>query len=360
MPSSGRTSRGASSNRSGRFERFQSEVTPDDLDQAPRDDEEAPAAPRTTVTPEATRTILARNDSPDVPFDRSINPYRGCEHGCIYCFARPSHAYLGMSPGLDFETRIISKPHAAEALRRELARPSYQCEVVALGANTDPYQPVERRLGITRSVLGVLEEHAHPVTVVTKSDLVLRDADILERMARRRLAAVMLSVTTLDLELARRMEPRASTPARRIETIRLLRERGIPAGVLASPMIPGLNDAELEAILEAAAAAGASSAGYILVRLPLEIKDLFSEWLRRHYPMRARRILSLIRATRAGKLNDPEFGSRMRGSGVYADLLRSRFETACRRFKLSRDHTKLDTTQFQALRPDDNQLNLFN
>ncbi len=351
--------RGASSNRSGRFERFKAEVTADDLDQAPRDGEGPEPAQRTSVTPEVTRTILARNDSPDIPFDRSINPYRGCEHGCIYCFARPSHAYLGMSPGLDFETRIISKPHAAAALRRELSRSGYQCAVVALGANTDPYQPAERRLGISRSVLAVLEECAHPVMVVTKSDLVLRDADILERMARSNLAGVMVSVTTLQLDLARRMEPRASTPKRRIETIRLLRERGIPAGVLASPMIPGLNDAELEQILEAAAQAGAVSAGYILLRLPLEIKDLFSEWLREHYPMRARRILSLIRATRAGRLNDPQFGTRMRGTGPWAGLLRSRFEAARRRLHLPAGAIELDTTQFRRPRTGLEQLDLF-
>ena len=378
-PSAARKGRGALSNRAGRFETRQ--VVP--LDEAPdwipgdgtasgeppgepprdggsrdsgsRDGERprdqrpevAPPALRTTVTPEATRTIITRNDSPDVPFDRSINPYRGCEHGCVYCFARPSHAYLGLSPGLDFETRIISKPGAPDLLRKELAKPGYRCEPLALGANTDPYQPVERRLRITRRVLEVLAEHRHPVTIVTKSDLVLRDLDLLGPMATMRLARVMISVTTLDRALARRMEPRAATPERRLAAMRELTAAGVPAGVLSSPMILGLNDHELERILEASRAAGAVTAGYILLRLPHEIKDLFSEWLETHYPLKAPRVLALVRATRQGRLYDARFGARMKGAGPHAELLRRRFEVACRRLGLDRDRPRLDTSLFR-------------
>ena len=309
--------------------------------------EGGPGRVPTSVTPEASRTILSRNDSPDVPFDRSINPYKGCEHGCVYCFARPTHAYLGLSPGLDFETKIFSKPDAARLLEEELRRPSYCCEVIALGANTNPYQPAECELGITRRILETLDEHGHPVGVVTKSNLVLRDLDILVRMAERKLACVFLSITTLDLDLARRMEPRAPTPQRRLEAIRILGESGVPVGVLAAPMIPGLNDAELERILEAAAGAGAQSAGYVLVRLPLEVKELFGEWLEAHYPLKKDHVLSLIRQTHGGRLYDPEFGARMRGTGPYADLLRQRFAKACRRLGLGPRLDALDTTQFR-------------
>jgi len=354
-PRKPRKGRGASTNPAGRFE-------PRAF--VPEDDgwgilEEAPAALPTVVMPEITRTIITRNDSPDIPFDRSINPYKGCEHGCVYCFARPSHAYLGLSPGLDFETKIVSKPGAAEALRSELRKPGYRCEVMALGANTDPYQPVERRLRITRAVLEVLAEHRHPVCIVTKSALVLRDLDILVPMAKERLAAVMLSVTTLDPELARRMEPRAATPSRRLETIRALAEAGVPAGVLASPMIPGLNDHELERILEAATAAGATAAGYILLRLPLELKDLFTEWLETNYPLKRDRVLGLIRETRGGALYDPAFGTRMRGTGPYAELLHRRFETARRRHGLAPRGPQLDTSRFRVPPLPGEQLSLF-
>ncbi len=338
-----RRGRGAPGNPPNRFETRR--IDPFD-DGWPRDEEPARAEP-TTVTPEITRTILTRNDSPDIPFDRSINPYKGCEHGCVYCFARPTHSYLGLSPGLDFETKIFSKPDAARLLRDELRRPGYRCEVIALGANTDPYQPVEREHRITRGVLEVLAEHRHPVAIVTKSALVLRDLDLLTPMARRRLAAVFVSITTLDRDLARRLEPRAAAPQRRLETIRALTDAGVPAGVLASPMIPGLNDAELENILEAAAAAGAVAAGTILLRLPHELRDLFAGWLREHRPLRAAHILSLIRQTRDGRMNDPEFGSRMRGSGPYAELLQRRFRTATRRLGLDGREPHLDTTQFR-------------
>ncbi|HXU11594.1 MAG TPA: PA0069 family radical SAM protein, partial [Candidatus Binatia bacterium] len=280
-------------------------------------------------------------------FDRSINPYKGCEHGCVYCFARPTHSYLGLSPGLDFETKIFSKPDAARLLSEELRRPGYRCEVIALGANTDPYQPVERDLKITRSILEVLLEHGHPVGIVTKGSLVLRDLDLLAAMAARRLATVMISITTLDRSLARRMEPRAASPERRLGTLRALSEAGIPVGVLSSPMIPGLNDAELERILEAAASAGARTAGYVILRLPHELQSIFAEWLEAHYPLRAAHVLNLVRETRGGKLYDSEFGQRMKGTGPYADLLRRRFETACRRLGLSRNRMDLDTTQFR-------------
>jgi DNA repair photolyase len=323
--------RGARSNRAGRYERAR--VEPRD-EPDPVLDEEEPAPLRTTVTPEKTRTIISTNDSPDVPFNQSINPYRGCEHGCVYCFARPTHAYLGLSPGLDFETRLFSKPDAARLLREALRRPSYKVDTIALGANTDPYQPIERRLGITRQVLEVLAEHRHPTAIVTKSDLVLRDLDLLVAMARDRLVKVLISVTTLDRGLARRMEPRAATPPRRIEAIRALSAAGVPTGVLASPMIPGLNDSEVESILAAAAAAGARSAGYVVLRLPLEIKDLFREWLEAYAPLRAKHVLSLVRDLREGALYDATYGKRMKGVGPQAELLRRRFEVARRRLGL--------------------------
>jgi DNA repair photolyase len=290
----------------------------------------------TVLTREPARSIIARNESPDVPFDQSINPYRGCQHGCIYCFARPSHAYLGLSPGLDFETRIFAKPNAAELLRRELGRPGYRPRVIALGSNTDPYQQAERDLGITRQVLEVLARARHPVSLVTKSHLVTRDLDLLTSMAKQGLAAVLVSITTLDNRLVSRMEPRAASPRRRLEAIRHLSDAGVPCGVLASPMIPALNDHELEAILEAAAGAGAVAAATMPVRLPHELKSLFTEWLQQHYPHRAGRILGLIRQMRGGELNDPRFGSRMRGEGPYAAMMQQRFTVACRRLGLLR------------------------
>jgi DNA repair photolyase len=335
--------RGAVSNRSGRFEP-ESRAAFDDgwgsIDE--------PATPLDTqVTVEKTRSILARNDSPDIPFDRSINPYKGCEHGCIYCFARPSHAYLGMSPGLDFESKLVAKPDAAAALRAELSRSSYRCEVIALGANTDPYQPIERQWRITRSVLETLRDCRHPVSIVTKSNLVLRDLDILSEMAAQRLASVYLSITTLDRALARRMEPRAPTPERRLDAVRALNAAGVPAGVLVSPVIPALNDVDIERVLTAASEAGARAAHYILVRLPLEIADLFSEWLDTHYPDRAERVRNLIRDTRGGKLYDSRWGTRMRGEGVYADLIARRFQVTAHRLGLDRGMPPLDCTLFQ-------------
>jgi DNA repair photolyase len=341
--------RGAVSNPAGRYERLRY-APPEEADGAPEDE---PAPLETTVTPERVRGIITRNDSPDVPFDQSVNPYRGCEHGCVYCFARSSHAYLGLSPGLDFESRLFSKPDAPEQLARELGRPRYRVQPIALGANTDPYQPVERRLSLTRRLLEVLAAHEHPFTVATKSDLVLRDLDLLAAMADRRLAAVLVSVTTVDPALARRMEPRAPTPSRRITAIRRLVDAGVPVSVLASPMIPGLNDAEMETILEASAGAGARGARYILVRLPREVKDLFSEWLESEYPDRASRVLSLVRQTRGGKLYDSRFGARVRGEGPYAEVLEKRFRVACGRLGLSVEAPPLDTTRFRVPRDDD-------
>jgi DNA repair photolyase len=277
------------------------------------------------------RTVLVYNKSPDVPFDRSINPYRGCEHGCVYCFARPTHAYLDCSPGLDFESRIFYKPEAARLLRKELSRPAYRCQPVALGVNTDAYQPAERKLGITRSLLKVLQDFRHPVGLVTKSALVERDIDLLGAMAAQRLVHVMVSVTTLDGRLARAMEPRAATPRRRLEAIRRLSEAGIPVGVLVAPVIPFLNDGEIEAILDEVRAAGALTAGYVMIRLPREVSGLFSDWLDQHRPGEAGRIMARIRDMRGGRDYDAAFGQRMTGTGAFAELVRKRFEQAVKR-----------------------------
>ena len=348
IPEPQHNGRGALSNASSRYDSEKRVRTTDgwepSAEQASEDDELPPL--RTTLTRDATRTILARNTSPDVPFDRSINHYRGCEHGCIYCFARPTHAYLGLSPGLDFETKILFKPDAAKLLVAELASPKYRCDVVAMGTNTDPYQPVERELKVTRQILRVLSDFNNPVGIVTKNHLVTRDIDILGDMARRNLAEVFLSVTTLDRDLARAMEPRASAPYRRLEAIRRLAEAGVPVGVMTAPMIPGLNDHEMESILEAAMDAGATRAGFTVLRLPLEIKDLFDEWLHTHRPDRAERVLSLIRQMRGGALYQAEFGLRMRGEGPIAQLLSARFSAAVKRLGLNRIGYRLDTLRF--------------
>jgi len=342
--------RGALSNDSSRFDSEKRIRTTDGWETAvsaePSEDDELPPL-RTTLTRDATRTILARNTSPDVPFDRSINPYRGCEHGCIYCFARPTHAYLGLSPGLDFETKILFKPDAAKLLVAELASPKYRPDVVAMGTNTDPYQPVEREMKITRQILRVLSDFNNPVGIVTKNHLVTRDIDILADMAKRNLAEVFLSVTTLDKDLARTMEPRASAPHRRLDAIRALAGAGVPVGVMTAPMIPGLNDHEMEAILEAAAEAGATRAGFTVLRLPLEIKELFEEWLRQHRPDRAERVLSLIRQMRGGALYQSSFGLRMRGEGPIAELLSARFGAAVKRLGLNKIRYRLDTLRFR-------------
>jgi len=324
IPGSHYKGRGAISNPGNRFE--ESAVEPLDDGWGTLSEELADLPPLATqLLREKSRTALTYNDSPDLGFDRSINPYRGCEHGCIYCYARPSHAYLGYSPGLDFETKLMFKPDLPALLERELSRPGYTPRPVALGANTDPYQPVERNVTLTRQVLEILERFNHPVTVVTKSALVLRDADILARMAAKNLAQVAISVTTLDAALARKMEPRAASPARRLAAMAELSRLGIPTAVLAAPMIPGLNDAELEKILLAGANAGAKRAGYVLLRLPLEIRALFEEWVARHFPDRARKVLALVRETRGGALNQSAFGQRQTGTGPYAELLQQRF-----------------------------------
>ena len=333
--------RGAVGNPDGRYNAYQHEAVDDGWH---REDE---PAPRTEVSIERPRTIIAHNDSPDIPFDRSLNAYRGCEHGCIYCYARPTHAYLGLSPGLDFETRLTAKPEAAQLLRRELQAPGYRPRPIALGANTDPYQPIERRYRITRQVLEVLSEFEHPCTITTKSALVERDLDLLAPMAERRLAQVYLSITTLKPEIARKLEPRASAPHRRLQAVARLREAGIPVAVMVAPVIPVLTDPELETILRAAADAGARHASYMLVRLPLEVADLFEDWLRAHFPNMADHVLNRIRDSRGGRANDPRFGHRMRGQGVFADLIAQRFRIAARRLKLDRPLPPLDTARFR-------------
>lgn len=337
--------RGAADNPEGRFEHVEREAFDDGWD-TPADDE--PSRPPTTVTAERARGIVTRNQSPDVPFNLSINPYRGCEHGCIYCYARPSHAYLELSPGLDFETRLFAKDNAADVLREELSKPGHKVEPIAIGVNTDAYQPTERTRRITRSVLQVLAQCEHPCTLVTKNALIERDIDLLAPMARKNLVQAFVSVTTLDHGLARRMEPRASAPARRIEAIRRLAAAGIPTGVMVAPVIPFLTDAELESILEAAAGAGASIAGYVLMRLPWEVKALFEGWLKHHYPLKAAHVMSRVRAMRNGRENDPNFGSRMRGDGLFAQLLGKRFAAACARLQLNRERMHgLDCTRFK-------------
>jgi DNA repair photolyase len=374
IPDEARKGRGAVSNdRSSRFTALQRERTDDgwagtrsalgagaDAADAPADDDalEGPG-PCTVIGTDRSNSALAWNGSPDVPFDRSLNPYKGCEHGCVYCFARPTHAYLDLSPGLDFETRIFAKPDAPELLRRELAKPGYEPATITLGANTDPYQPAERDRGISRAMLEVLEEARHPVCIVTKGAAVTRDADILGRMAERRLARVMVSVTTLDRELCRKLEPRAPQPGRRLRAIRTLTDAGVPTGVLAAPMIPALNDWELERILAAAADHGADTAGYVLLRLPHEIKHLMEEWLDAHAPGKKEHVLSLVRQARAGKLYDASWGIRMKGTGAYADLLACRFRLAAKRHGLCADRWDLDTTQFRPPSRDPRQGALF-
>lgn len=347
--------RAAISNLTSRFER-ESRVRVDDGWGA---DGGLPEKLRTIVMADAARSIISRNESPDVPFDSSVNPYRGCEHGCVYCFARPSHAYLGLSPGLDFETRLFAKRDAAALLARELRSRSYACKPLALGANTDPYQPIEREEGITREVLEVCRTFNQPVSIITKSATILRDLDILAPMAADGLAQVAISITSLDRDLARTMEPRACTPPKRLEAVRALSAAGVPVAVLTSPMIPALNDHEMEAILEAAAEAGAVSASYILLRLPLEIAGLFEEWLRTHYPDRAERVLSLVRQSREGALYRSDFANRMKGTGAYAELLRSRFRLAVKRLGLGRGRWDMDCSKFRVPDAPVRQLSLF-
>ena len=345
MPSLARHGRGATTNPPVRFDSQVIAPFDDGWDTLSAEFGELPKF-ATTLTKDATKSAISWNSSPDIGFDRAVNPYRGCEHGCIYCYARPTHAYLGYSPGLDFETRLVFKPEVAELLEKELRKPGYTARTLALGSNTDPYQPVERTLKLTRSVLQVLDRYNHPVGIVTKSAGVLRDLDILSSMAQRNLARVYMSVTTLDAGLARVMEPRAATPARRLHAIAELTRAGVPAGVLVAPMIPALNDAEMEKIIEAAARAGARHAGYVLLRLPHELKQMFEDWLMTHFPDRAKHVLSLIRETRSGALSDARFHHRFSGQGVYADLLLKRFARATRQWGLDEAREGLDCGKF--------------
>jgi DNA repair photolyase len=347
--------RGARSNRSGRFEALQREA----FDDGWGADADAPAQLPTTVQPMRSRTIIARNTSPDVGFDRSINPYRGCSHGCIYCYARPAHAYLGLSPGLDFETKLFFKPEAGRLLAAELTRSSYRPGVIHIGGDTDPYQPDEKRLRVTREVLETLQRFRHPFSIITKSALILRDLNVLGEMGRAGLARAAVSITTLDRQLARSMEPRAATPERRLEALARLAAAGVPTVVMFAPVIPGLNDHELEAVLQRAAAAGAAGAGYVALRLPLEIRELFEEWLATDHPDRAHRVMSLVRQMRGGAAYQSEFGKRMTGEGPVADALRQRFTLARRRFGLDRPLSPLDLSQFRRPAPPSDQLQLF-
>jgi DNA repair photolyase len=334
--------RGATLNPPGRFASRQHQAVDDGWYLEP-----VPDSIATEVRPEAAHTVISRNDSPDIPFTQSINPYRGCEHGCVYCYARPSHAYVDLSPGIDFETRLFFKADAAQLLRAELSRQGYRCQTIMLGANTDPYQPVEKRLRVTRSILEVLLQTRHPVAVITKGALVLRDLDLLQELARLNLAQVTVSLTTLDDELKRKLEPRTASPRARLAVIKELARAGVPVGVLAAPMIPAVNDAELEQLLEAAATAGATRAGYVLLRLPHEVKDLFRAWLEQHLPLRAAHVMSLVQQARGGRDNDPRFGLRMRGTGPWAEMLRGRFLLASKRLGLNAERrVPLDTSRF--------------
>ena len=348
-----RRGRGATLNPSGRFEPISRHV----FDDGWQTIDELPPF-RTEVQVEKPKTIITRNDSPDISFDRSVNPYRGCEHGCVYCFARPTHAYMGLSPGLDFEAKLFAKKDAARLLERELSRPGYQPRTIAIGTNTDPYQPIEKEWRIMREILEVLEAANHPVGIVTKSALVTRDIDILARMAEKGLAKVALSITTMDRRLARAMEPRASTPTLRLKAISDLASAGIPASVMVAPVIPALNDHEIERILDSARGAGATEAGFVLLRLPLEVSPLFRDWLLRHYPDRYRHVMNVLRSMRDGKDYDASWGKRMRGTGPYAWQIGRRFEIAARRLGLNRQKLKLDTTLFRAPCPDGEQLML--
>jgi len=325
--------RGALSSIPGRFESLEREAVDDGWS---ADDEPLPEL-QTSVTEERARSIIATNDSPDVSFEQSVNAYRGCEHGCVYCYARPSHAYLELSPGLDFETKLFAKTNAAGLLKEALAKPGYVVKPLAFGTNTDCYQPIERRYRIMRQLLEILADCEHPLTIVTKSALIERDLDLLGPMAKKSLVKAFVSITTLDRELARSLEPRAASPRRRVDALRALASAGVPCGVMIGPVIPALTDKSMEHILEAAAAAGATMAGWIMLRLPNEVRPLFKEWLAHHYPQRADHVISIVRQVRGGRENDPRFGSRMSGSGNFAELIEKRFAIACRRLGLNSD-----------------------
>ena len=320
---------------------------------------EADKSVKTTVTVEKPRTIISRNQSPDIPFEASINPYRGCEHGCIYCYARPTHAYMDLSPGIDFESKLFAKPDAATLLKNEISKPGYKCTPIALGTNTDPYQPIEREWKITRQIIELLHACNHPLTIVTKSWLVERDIDLLATMASKNLAQVFISVTTLDTALAGKLEPRATSPRRRLETLANLHKAGIPTGVMFAPVIPVLNDTEMENILAQAAGSGVINAGYVMLRLPYEVKILFREWLKIHYPLKADHVMNMVKAIRSGRENDPRFNSRMRGEGIYAGIIRKRFQHTCKQLQLNRKKIILDTDKFIPPAGQGRQYNLF-
>ncbi|WP_395650645.1 PA0069 family radical SAM protein [Brevundimonas sp.] len=347
--------RGARTNATGRYE----PVVHETFDDGWTAEDDAPAPLRTTLTPEHARKIITTNTSPDIGFDRSINPYKGCEHGCIYCYARPSHAWMGLSPGLDFESKLFFKPEGPRLLEQELAARRYVCKRIHIGGNTDPYQPVEREHRITRGLLEVMQRFSQPFSIITKSNLITRDVDILGPMGRENLAQAFVSITTLDRDLARTMEPRAATPARRLDAVKRLADAGVPVGVGFAPVIPGLNDHELESILEAAAKAGATRAMYVTLRLPLEIKDLFQEWLADARPDRAARVMSLVRQTRGGKDYDADWSQRMKGTGPVADLIAVRFKAAVKRYGLNGPLRELDVTKFRVPADARPQLELF-
>jgi DNA repair photolyase len=347
--------RGSVSNKTSRFERLQRESFDDEWPQA----DHAPPKPATTVSFEEAKSIISRNDSPDIHFEQSINPYRGCEHGCIYCYARPTHAYLNHSPGLDFETKLYAKSNAAEVLPKALSNPSYVPRLIALGTNTDPYQPIERRLRITASILAVLEEFRHPVAITTKSASVTHDIELLARMAGKNLVRVFISVGSLDKNIARTLEPRASAPGARIDALRTLSQAGIPTGVIVAPVIPALTDHDMEKILFSAKDAGATGAAYVLLRLPLEIAGLFREWLAAHYPLKEAHVMNQVRQMRGGKLYDADFNTRMRGTGIFADLLEQRFRNACSKAGLNQVRRPLRTDLFRRPPQDKPQLDLF-
>ncbi len=347
--------RGATHNQDSRFNELQHQAFDDGWGEI-----ELPIAPlKTTLLTDTSRSVITYNQSPDLPFDHSINPYRGCEHGCPYCYARPSHAYLGLSPGLDFESRLVVKPDLINLLKKELGHRKYQCQPLALGTNTDPYQPIEKQQELTRNILELMLACSHPVYIVTKSALIERDIDILKSMTEQHLVQVALSITTLDKTLARKLEPRAASPARRLKTLNTLAEAGIPVTVMLAPVIPQLNDSEIETILTQSANAGCCTAKYILLRLPNEVLGLFSDWLFNHYPLKAQHVLNTIQNTRNGKMNDSEFGRRQRGQGAYADMIRQRFELQCRRLKLNTQHYELNCNNFKAPQIGPKQLSLF-
>ena len=338
--------RGAALNQDGRFEQWQRET----LDDGWHGEDAEDIKLKTTITQETAKSIISRNDSPDIPFRYSVNPYRGCEHGCIYCFARPSHAYLGLSPGLDFETRLFAKQNAPQLLRAELSRPGFQTDAISIGVNTDAYQPCERKYQLTRQLLEIASEFNQAVSLITKSALIERDIDILQSLSARNLVHVTISITTMDHHVSRYLEPRSAAPARRMQTIQRLADAGIPVGINVAPVIPFLTDHELETLLETGRNMGAASAGYILLRLPWELKGLFRHWLETHFPLKAAHVMSRVQEMRGGRDNDPNFGSRMVGEGIFARLLEQRFDKACQRFGLNdaarRHGERLDTSRF--------------